>query len=75
MRVKFGMADTAREIDVDVDDAESLMTEFEAAVGGGENRVLWVTDEDGRRHGLVVDKIVYVDVEAEKPRTGVGFSS
>jgi hypothetical protein len=35
-------------------------------------RVLWVTDEEGHRHGLVVDKIAYLDVEAERS-TMVGF--
>ena len=74
MRVKFGMADTAREIDVDVEDAEALIGELEAAVAGG-RKVLWVVGEDGHRHGLITDKIVYIDVEAEKPHTGVGFRS
>ena len=73
MRVKFGMADTAREIDVEVDDAEALVSAFVAAIDGGE-KVLWVTDQEGRRHGLVVDRIVYVDVEADKARPGIGFS-
>lgn len=72
MRVKFGMADTAREIDVEVDDAEALVNAFTAAIDGGE-KVLWVTDQEGRRHGLVVGRIVYVDVEADKARHGIGF--
>jgi hypothetical protein len=66
------MADTAREIDVEVDDAEALVDAFMEAIGGGE-KVLWVTDQEGRRHGLVVDRIVYVDVEADKAHHGIGF--
>jgi hypothetical protein len=66
------MADTPREIDVDVDDAEALVNAFMEAMAGGE-KVLWVTDEEGRRHGLVVDRIVYVDVEADRTRHGIGF--
>jgi hypothetical protein len=44
---------------------------FEQAVQEGE-KLLWVVDEDGRRHGLVVDKIAYLDVEAERA-TRIGF--
>jgi hypothetical protein len=68
------MADTAREIDVEVDDAEALVAAFTKAIEEGEE-VLWVTDQDGRRHGLVVCRIVYIDVEAEKVRPGIGFSN
>ena len=74
MRVRFGMADTARDIDTEVDDAKALVEDFEAAVEGG-RKVLWVTEEDGRRFGLIVDKIVYVDVEPDKTRSGVGFGT
>ena len=44
---------------------------FRQAVEQGD-KLLWVVDEEGHRHGLVVDKIAYVDVEAEKS-TRVGF--
>lgn len=73
MRVKFGMAHTPRDIDIEIDDVEGLITAFESAVEE-ERKLLWVTEEDGRRHGLVVSRIVYVDVDPEKSRM-VGFSS
>jgi len=65
------MTMTARELDLEVADAEELVRSFQQAVEQGE-KVLWVVDEEGRRHGLVVDKLAYVDVEAEKS-TRVGF--
>ena len=71
MRVRIGMSMTARELDLDVADAEELMRSFRQAVEQGE-KLLWVVDEDGHRHGLVVDKIAYVDVEADRS-TKVGF--
>jgi hypothetical protein len=74
VHVKFGMADTTREIDVDVEDAGALLADLEKAIAAGD-RILWVTEEDGRRYGLVVDRIVFVDVEPERTRTGIGFSS
>lgn len=71
MRVKIGMTMSARELDFEVEDAEELLGAFRRAVEEGE-KILWVTDEEGRRHGLVVDKIAYLDVEADKS-TRVGF--
>ncbi len=71
MRVRIGMTMSARELDFEVEDAEELLGAFRRAVEEGE-KILWVTDEEGRRHGLVVDKIAYLDVEADKS-TKVGF--
>ena len=71
VRVRIGMTMTPRELDLEVEDAEEVVRSFQQAMEGGE-RVLWITDEDGRRHGLVVDKIAYLDVEAEKS-TRIGF--
>ncbi len=71
MRMRIGMTMTSRELDLEVADPEEVVRSFQQAVEGGE-KILWVVDEEGRRHGLVVDKIAYVDVEAEKS-TRVGF--
>jgi hypothetical protein len=68
------MADTAREVDVEVDDTDVLIADVERALTEGE-KLLWVTTEEGRRYGLVVDRIVFVDVEPDKQRTGIGFSA
>jgi hypothetical protein len=67
------MAHTGAGVDVEIEDAESLIAAFESALEEGE-KLLWVTEEDGRRHGLVVDRIVYIDVEPGRSRA-VGFSS
>ena len=72
-RVKIGITYAPREIDIDVSDGDAFMKEFEAVVTGGD-RVWWISDQDGHRHGIVVDKIAYVDVEPERERT-VGFGS
>jgi hypothetical protein len=72
-RVKIGLSYVPREIDVDVDDAEGFITEFDRAMAEG-TKVWWVTDREGHRHGIVVDKVAYVDVEPEKDRK-VGFGA
>jgi hypothetical protein len=70
-RVKIGMTNAPREIDVEVADADAFMREFEAAVSQGQ-KLWWVTDQQGHRHGLLVDRIAYVEVEPERDRT-IGF--
>jgi hypothetical protein len=71
VRVKIGMAATPRELDLEIEDAESLVGSLQQALDGGE-KILWVVDEEGRRHGLVVVKIAYVNLEAGSSKT-IGF--
>ncbi len=73
MRVRIGMSMTARELDLEVADAEEVVRSFLRAMEQGD-KILWVVDEDGHRHGLVVDKIAYLDVESAKS-TRVGFGN
>ena len=72
-RVKIGITYAPRELDIDVADGDAFMTEFEQVVNGAA-KVWWIDDQEGHRHGIVVDKIAYVDVEAERERL-VGFGS
>jgi len=71
VRVRIGMTMTPRELDLEVADAEEVVRAFQQAMEKGE-QVLWLVDEEGHRHGLVVDKIAYLDVEAERSKR-VGF--
>ena len=73
-RVKFGLTHIGRELDIEVEDADAVVAAFQEAVDNGDP-VLWITEDDGHRHGLVVDKIVYMDVEPEKAKRGIGFSA
>ena len=69
--VKIGITFVSREIELDVEDSDAFSAEFEAAIGDG-RRVWWVTDEEGHRHGLIIDKIAYVDIESERDKQ-IGF--
>jgi hypothetical protein len=62
----------AKELDLDVEDSQAVLDAYEKAVADGE-RMLWVTEKDGRRFGAVVELIAYIEVEAEGPKR-VGFS-
>jgi hypothetical protein len=70
-KVKIGITHSAREIEVEVDDSDVFMRDFEAMVNSGQ-RLWWVTDQQGNRHGLVVERIAYVEVAPERDRT-IGF--
>lgn len=72
-RVKIGITYAPREIDIDVADGDAFMAEFERVINGPD-RVWWIDDQEGHRHGIVVDKVAYVDVEAPRERL-VGFGS
>ena len=70
-KVKIGITHSAREIEVEVVDSEAFIRDFEAMVNGGQ-KLWWVTDQQGNRHGLVVERIAFVEVGPERDRT-IGF--
>ncbi len=71
VKVKIGVTFAPREIELEVDDVDAFVAEFEEAMASASS-VWWVIDSSGRRRGLVVDKVSYVDIEAEKDRK-IGF--
>lgn len=73
-RVKIGITFAAREVELEVDDPEVFAREFDDAVSDG-RKVWWVTDSMEHRHGLIVEKISYVDVEPARDRQHVGFGA
>ncbi len=72
MRVRIGIRQ-AKELEIDVDDSQEMLDAYDKAVADGE-RMLWVTEKDGRRFGVVTDLIAYLEVEPEQFKQ-VGFSS
>ncbi len=72
MRVRIGIGDTSREIELDVPDAEAFIAEIEDAFDT-DKPMLWFTDVTDRRVGVPVARIAYVEVEPEQ-KVSVGFS-
>ena len=72
VRVRIGIGDTSREIELDVDDGDALIAEIEDAFDG-EMAILWFTDVGDRRIGVPVSRIAYVELEPEQ-RVSVGFT-
>ena len=71
INVKIGVTFAPREIEIEIEDVEAFVSDFDAAMSS-DSRVWWITDSSGRRRGLVADKVSYVDIEPPLDRT-VGF--
>lgn len=72
MRVRIGIGDTSREIELDVDDGDALIAQIKDAFEGDQT-ILWFTDVGNRRIGVPVPRIAYVELEPEQ-RGSVGFT-
>jgi hypothetical protein len=75
MEVRIGVVYTARELTVDTDDSvDGVTATIESAMSKGD-AFLWLTDTKGRRIGIPVDKIAYVEVAADAGGRKVGFGA
>lgn len=72
-KIHIGLT-SARELELEVGDPESVVSDLEAAFRDG-TRIIWITDAEDHRHGIVVEKVAFLEVERTKPKGGVGFSS
>jgi hypothetical protein len=75
MEVRIGVVYTARELTVETDDSvDGVTATIDDAMAKGDS-VLWLTDTKGRRIGVPVDKIAYVEVAADAGGRKVGFGA
>ena len=75
MDVRIGVTYTAKELDVELgDDAdpEVVRGDIETALGN-DNGVLWLTDRKGRRFGVPVAKVAYVEIGSPNDQRRIGF--
>ncbi len=70
-KVRFGMS-ASRELEIEVEPGHNIAAEFEEASRNGE-QLLWVSDARGHRHGIVLEKVAFVEIESAR-RRDVGFS-
>lgn len=73
MEVRIGVIYSTKELTVEVtDNAGEVAAAVEQALASG-GGMLWLTDTKGRRVGVPVDKVAYVEVEEEDSTKRVGF--
>ncbi len=76
MDVRIGIVQTPKELEVELGDEvdrDQILAEIEGALGG--DAVLWLTDRRGRRVGVPVAKVAYVEVGAPTADRRVGFGA
>ena len=71
VKVRFGMSST-RELEIEVEPGHDIATEFETAAAK-QVPILWIRDTRGHRHGIVVEKVAFVEIESAR-RRDVGFT-
>ena len=73
--IRIGMKNVARELNIEIadDEATTVTGDVEAALAG-DSSVLWITDRNGKRTGVVVADLAYVELGSTTGRT-IGFGS
>ncbi|HEY3842508.1 MAG TPA: DUF3107 domain-containing protein [Acidimicrobiales bacterium] len=77
MDVRIGITQTPKELEVELaDDADrdKVVAEIEKLLKTGDG-VLWLTDKKGRKVGVPVVKVAYVEVGAPTAERRVGFGA
>lgn len=72
MEVKIGVHESPKELVLDVDgEPDSVIADLESVIAK-EDGMFWITDKKGRRVGVPVERVAYVEISPEAERT-VGF--
>jgi hypothetical protein len=75
--VRIGIIQTPKELEVELkDDADhdTVVADIEKLLKAGDG-VLWLTDRKGRRVGIPVAKVAYIEVGAPVAERRVGFGA
>jgi Protein of unknown function (DUF3107) len=75
--IRIGVIHTSREIEIEVtddSDRDKLMDDIDATLGRPDS-VLWLTDRRGKRVGVPVARVAYVEVGVASEDRRVGFGA
>ena len=72
MRVRIGISNTDKLIELEVDDAQDFRTEIERA--GADGGLGWITDSKGRTVGVPARNVAFIEMENPEASTTVGFA-
>ena len=71
LHARIGIADTGREIEVEINSRDEIVNLIEEAYSDGRN-ILWLNDVKGSEYGIPLARIAYVEV-ADDAEPSVGF--
>ncbi len=77
MDIRIGVIHTTREIEVELaddSDRDKLMDEIDTTLGRPDS-VLWLTDRRGKRVGVPVARVAYIEVGLASEDRRVGFGA
>ena len=75
--VRIGVSQVPREIEVELADgtaADELVAKLETALSK-ENGIVWLTDKRGRKIGVPVAKLAYIELDTAPESRRVGFGA
>lgn len=73
MEVRIGVVYSAKELTVEIDSSpEQIVAHVEKALAE-QQHLLWMHDDKGRRIGIPLDKIAYVELAVDDENRRVGF--
>ncbi len=72
MKVRIGIAETDKVVELDVDDIDGFKEEIERAVNEG--GLAWFTDTKSRTVGIPSRNVAFVEMETEEIGPAVGFA-
>ncbi len=78
MEVVFGVEATERGLRVELGEKQvaALRKQIEGIFEeGATGQILWITDSNGRVLGIPVNKLVYIELGADKAERRVGFAA
>lgn len=72
MKVRIGISNTEKLIEIEVDDVETFKTEIELAVTEG--GLGWFTDSKGHSIGIPARSVAFIEIEDSDSQQTVGFA-
>ena len=72
MRVRIGIADTDKLVEIEIEDVPSFKEELERAVAA--DGLAWFTDSRGRTVGIPTRQVAFVEIEDTLGGPAVGFA-
>ncbi len=73
MKVKIGIVDADRVVEIETDDPDALRLTVDTAFASGVS-ILWFEDTKKRLVGIPRDKLAFVEIEQESDSRSVGFA-
>ncbi|HEX6947291.1 MAG TPA: DUF3107 family protein [Acidimicrobiia bacterium] len=72
MKVRIGIAQTDKLVELEIDDADVFKKQMEEAMQAG--GLAWFTDSKGHSVAIAVANVAFVEIEDAPPKT-VGFAA